>query len=228
MKRTQSINLERMRKRSRSESDTDAKLECAEVVNKKGSAKPIAVSLAATTLVACGSNTQEAIVYQDVKDCSRDNPELAWECESAYQKAVAESLKSGPKYANEQECTAEFGRNNCVPYSHYGYDSGNNWFVPLMAGFMFSQVLNSGGGYGYYSSPLYTSYSRHSPYYGNWSSVDGRNYGKRHYGKVTVSKKAFEPKPAVTKTMSRGGFGSKVAAKSNWGGSSSRSSSWGG
>jgi len=41
--------------------------------------------------------------------------------------------------------------------------------------------------------------------------------------KANVSKKAFEPKPAVKRTISRGGFGSKVAAKSNWG----KSSGWG-
>lgn len=220
-KRSRYINLDRMRK-SASAPGAYAMW-----------GRPLAVGIATAGLVACGNDTQEAIVYQTVEDCNRDNPGLTFECEAAYKKALREAANSGPKYKSESACAAEFGPHNCVPYSRYASDnSGSNWFIPAMAGFLFSQYITSNNSYGYYSSPLYTSYSSRSPFYGHWTTVDGYDYGRVRYGRMKVNKDAFQPKPAVRKTISRGGFGSKVAAKSNWGGSrssrSSRRGSWGG
>ncbi len=205
MKRTQSINLERMRKRRIS----------------PYSFKPLALAVAAITLVACSSNTREAKIYKNVAHCVDDNPELEQECEVAYQQALAQSARSGPKYSREAICFEEFGPNNCVPYAA---PNGQNWFMPAVAGFMLAQALDRRS---YVSSPLYTSYSPFSPLYGRWSTVDGNSYGKQRYGSIRVGEDAFKPKPAVTRTISRGGFGSTVAAKSSWGGSSSRGG-WGG
>lgn len=220
-KRSRHINLDRMRKNGEASTAKSAFTQWG---------RPLAVGMAATGLVACGNDTQDAIVYQSVDDCSLDNPGLSFECETAYKKALKEAANSGPKYSSEYACTADFGPNNCVPYSRYAADgSGSNWFIPAMAGFLFSQYITNSNSYGYYSSPLYTSYSRHSPFYGHWTTVDGYDYGRVRYGRMKVDKDAFKPKTAVRKTISRGGFGSKVAAKSNWGGSRSSSrSSWGG
>jgi len=208
-KRSRHINLRHMRKSGRN-----------------FHLKPLAAALSAVTLLGCGSS-HEAMVYRDVSDCIQDNPHLEEQCEKAYQRAQAESLNSGPKYASERDCNFDFGRDNCV--AHTG-PQGQNWFIPAMAGFMFARLLDDGyyrNGFGYGYSPLYTSYSRYSPHYGKWSTVDGKLYGSRRYGSIKVSGDAFKPKPKVVRTMSRGGFGSKVAAKSSWGGSSSRSG-WGG
>jgi len=51
--------------------------------------------------------------------------------------------------------------------------------------------------------------------------------GQRNY---KMPREALAPKPAVTRTISRGGFGAKASAKSNWGSSraSGSSRSWGG
>lgn len=203
MKRTKNIDLSRMRKSS-----------------KHFHLKPLVIGLTAATLVACGG-TRDAQVYKDIGDCVQDNPNLQKQCEAAYQNALAEAQKSGPKYRSERDCISDFGRDNCDTYTN---SQGQSWFMPAMAGFMFSQLLNRND---YQSAPLYTSYSRFSPHYGKWSSVDGNLYGSRRYGKIKVGNDAFKPKPAVTRTMSRGGFGSTVSAKSRWAGSSSRSS-WGG
>lgn len=206
MKKTKSINLSRMRKSS-----------------KHFHLKPLVIGLSAATLVACGG-TQDAQVYKDISDCVQDNPNLEKQCEAAYQNALAESDKSGPKYRSERDCNYDFGRDNCVTYSG---PQGQSWFMPAMAGFMFAKLIdrNSYNNYGY--APLYTSYSRFSPHYGQWSTADGSLYGSRRYGKIKVGNDAFKPKPKVTRTMSRGGFGSTVSAKSSWGGSSSRGG-WGG
>ena len=203
MKRSRSINLARMRK-----SPIDV-------------AKPLSVAVAAATLASCGGSTQRSEVYMDADHCKQDNPGLEQQCEAAYLEALEVAADSGPKYGSEYQCEKDFGNHNC-----HSYTSGsNNWFVPLMAGYMFAKVTD---GMNYYrGAPLYTSYSPYSPYYNRWSTVDGWDYGYRRYGEIRTSKKAFDPKPKVTKTMSRGGFGSKVAAKSSWGGSKS-SGGWGG
>ncbi len=203
MKRSKRINLDRMRKGARF------------------AIKPLAASIAAAILVGCG-NSQEAEVFTSLEDCKVSNPEMAAECEKAYQSAMAESAKSGPKYTSSSSCEAEFGRYNCVPYNR----GGNSWFMPALAGFMFARAFDNNDRY--YSTPVYTSYHRHSPFYGQWTGPSGGTYGSVSRRKMSVSKDAFKPKPAVTKTMSRGGFGSKVAAKSRWSGGGKSRSSWGG
>ena len=201
MKRTKSINLDRMRKSAH-----------------LGRFKPIVYTVAAATLAACGNSSRDAQVYQDVAACVRDNPELGQQCEAAYQKALTDSYKSGPKYRNERECVEEFGSNNCVVYKA---PSGQSWFMPAVAGYLFARALDRRNFY--HSAPLYTSHSLYSPFYGRWTTVDGSLYGRRQYGRIKVNEKVFDSKPPVTRTISRGGFGSTVAAKAKWGGSSSRS-----
>ncbi|CAA0081103.1 Uncharacterised protein [BD1-7 clade bacterium] len=200
MKRSKSINLQRMRK----------------------TATPLATGVAATTLVACGGG-QEAEVFANVEQCTDAHPELRSQCETAYEKALQQAADSGPKYSSMYDCSADFGNDNCRSYQH----GSSNWFVPAMGGFLFAQAIDNRRHY--HSSPVYTSYSRYSPYYGRWSTVDGRDYGRARYGsKVRVGNDTFKPKPKVTRTISRGGFGSSVSAKSSWGGSRSSRGGWGG
>ncbi len=59
-------------------------------------------------------------------------------------------------------------------------------------------------------------------------TADGQVVGKAgRTSTYKVSKSSLKPKPVVTKTVSRGGFGSVASAKSSWGGGK-RSGSWGG
>ena len=91
MKRTQSINLERMRK-----------------TPKHPPLKPLALAVAASTLVACG-DSRDANIYRDAEQCTQHNPSLADECKAAYQQAIAKASESGPKYDNKASCIEEFG-----------------------------------------------------------------------------------------------------------------------
>jgi len=202
MKRTKSINLERMRK--------------ATALIKL---KPIVLSIAAFSLVGC-SDTRKADIYSSVAHCKNKNPSSGTLCEKAYEKALTKSVQSGPKYRSRNDCASDFGSRNCVPYKA---SNGANLFMPAVAAFALSQSLKNNG---YQSSPLYTSHYYGSGSYNRWTTVDGRSYQKR-YGSMTVAGDTFKPKPKVVRTMSRGGFGSTVAAKSNWGGRSSRGG-WGG
>ncbi|GAA3544759.1 DUF1190 domain-containing protein [Zobellella aerophila] len=186
--------------------------------------KPVGAAIAGSVLLsACGNNDTEVQVYRSADDCRGDNPSLAEQCQASYQQALAEAAETAPKYDLRQDCEADFGGGSCVPYQY----QGNSWFMPAMAGFMFGRMLDRDR---YINTPVYTSRNPYSPYYGHWSTANGYRLGKASYGKrMPVGKEALAPKPKVTRTISRGGFGSTAQAKSSWK-SSSRSSSrsWGG
>jgi uncharacterized protein YgiB involved in biofilm formation len=187
---------------------------------RKGFApKPLAVGIAAVFLSACGGSRQEATVYTSPDDCKSDNPEFTEQCETAYQQALIEAERTGPKYNTERDCESEFGNNQCRTVQ----TQSGSFFMPFMAGYMLSNIMSPRG---YYTQPMYTSYSRNSALRYRWLTSDGNDYGDIRKRKFNVSKDAFKPKPTVTKTMSRGGFGSSVRAKSSWG--SSKKSGWGG
>lgn len=176
-----------------------------------------AVTVAAIVLVTGCSDNKEMSIYSSVDDCINENPEHSAQCRAAYQDALATADSTAPKYRSRAECGAEFGSDSCVQSSQ------NNWFMPAMAGFMFGQIINNRS----YNQPLFSSTNPRSRYYGGWASSDGYSYGKKAgRSKVLVPSEHLKAKPAVTRTISRGGFGSKAAAKSSWSRSSSKS--WGG
>ncbi|OEE81780.1 hypothetical protein A1OQ_20555 [Enterovibrio norvegicus FF-162] len=177
------------------------------------------VTVAAIVLVSgCSDNGKEMDIYANVTDCIDANPSYTNECRAAYQDAVDDAASTAPKYATRNDCASEFGYDNCVRAPQ------NNWFMPAMAGFMFGRAINNRP---YYQQPMFSSTFPGSRYYGDWTSSDGYSYGKKsRSSKVYVPQDHLKQKPAVSKTISRGGFGSKVAAKSSWSRSSSKG--WGG
>lgn len=185
---------------------------------------PMTAVLATAVLSGCSDSADDAVIYQSLNDCVDDNPDSTEQCQAAYQFAIQEASRTAPKYNSRYDCEAEFGSNACVQ------PQGNNWFMPAMAGFMFARMMDNN--HGYYSQPMFRSYYPGSIFYDRWTTADGNDYGRSSYKKtkVRVSKDHMKPKPTVSRTISRGGFGSTVSAKSGW--SSSRSSSgskgWGG
>ncbi|NAW63723.1 DUF1190 family protein [Photobacterium halotolerans] len=203
MKRTKDVNLSGMRKQWR-----------------PFAIAPVTAAITAGLLTGCSDPQEDAVIYHTVNDCKDDNPGYSEQCEAAYQNALQEAERTAPKYKNLQDCTTEFGMNSCMKSTE------NNWFMPAMAGFMFARLLDSNRGY--YSQPMFSSYYPGSRYYGRWTTADGYDYGSYRYknSKIKVGTEQMKPKPTVSRTISRGGFGSSAAAKSSWGSSSSRS--WGG
>lgn len=195
-KRSKFINLSRMR--------------------KSVSVAPIAASL---LLMGCGEEKQVANIYTNLDDCISDNPNAVSQCTLAYENALEEAKRTGPKFASQRDCEYDFGVNQCRSYN----SGGSSFFMPFMAGYMLSNLMSPN----YYSQPLFTSYSRYSPHRNSWLGADGRFYGDNRYKRVKVSKSDFKQKPAVVRTIKRGGFGSTAKAKSSWGSSRSRSG-WGG
>ncbi|MDT8405959.1 MAG: DUF1190 domain-containing protein [Methylococcales bacterium] len=209
MKRTQSINLARMRKPG-----TTFLL------------KPLALAVLSATLSGCG-DSQEAKIYNSLEDCRRELPDAPEQCEKAYQDALVKARETAPKFNSRNACEAEFGLGMCDTYRN---SSGGNWFMPAMAGFMLGRALDNSGSNYYRNQPVFTSRARRSPVYDKWVTADGRRYGDTSRRRVLTGNKTFKPKPKVTTTRSRGGFGSSSVAKSSWGRSSwgGKRSSWGG
>lgn len=207
MKKTKTVSLQRMRKSWRPFAQNS-----------------LSVAVVSAILAGCG-DSEEAVVYAGVEDCVSDNPDFAEQCKAAYEYALEEAARTGPKYQTENECIQEFGANACVQAPR------SSWFMPAMAGYMFARVMTNNRPY--YSQPMYSSRYPGSIFYDRWVTSDGYDYGSSRYKKSTVKvgRDQMKPKPSVTKTISRGGFGSTVSAKSSWGSSKSKSSSsksWGG
>ncbi|MDP5208699.1 DUF1190 domain-containing protein [Microbulbifer sp. 2205BS26-8] len=206
MKRTRTIDLSRMRK-------------------GRGPSfllRPLAISVAAV-LMGCSSD-EEVKVVASIEDCV-DNTQLdEAQCEAAYQRALAEAERTGPKYASLAQCEGEF--------EHCRENSSGFW-MPLMTGFMVASILNDSDrryhSRGYYN-PVYRYSAPGSRYHDRLMTADGQVIGRSGKTSYRVDKSTTQPKPKVTKTVSRGGFGAVASAKSNWGGgrSSSRSRGWGG
>jgi len=189
-------------------------------MRKSFSVRPLALGMAVIFLTACGDKQQTATVFTGVDDCAKANPESAEECQTAYEDALKEAQRTGPKYNAQKDCESEFGNNQCNVVRN---ESGS-FFMPFMAGYMLSNLMSPRG---YSSQPMFTSFSRGSSYKNRWVAANGQDFGDNRNTTMRVSEKALKPKPTVNKTISRGGFGSSVRAKSSWGSSSSRGG-WGG
>lgn len=204
MKRSKNIDLNLMRKVRSS-------------VYESPRLKPLVLAIAALTLASCSSNEEEVIIVQSVEDC-QDKTELNFEqCEAAYAKAMAEAQRTGPRYRSESECEAEFGARQCRRN-----ESGS--FMPFMAGFIVSNLLSNDRSYPY--NPVFHYQNSRSSNDNRFMTSDGMVLGRPGRDSYKVSPSSLKSKPSVTRTVSRGGFGSKASAKSSWGGGKSRG--WGG
>jgi len=181
---------------------------------RKGTA--VKRSLIATTIsmiLAGCSSSETATVYTTLEECEAANPDNHQMCIDAYQKAKVEAERTAPRFRTFNDCAAEFGRDQCV--SHQNHNGGGGWFMPMMAGYMIANALN--GHSGYVPQPVYTSHRRGSSVYGGWYGADGTSYGSTRSRTARVSTNSFKPKPRVTRTISRGGFGSIASAKASFG-----------
>lgn len=212
MKRTKQINQETFRKSWRSYR-----------------VAPVALAISAVFMLAgCEQADETVSLYQNADDCSHANPSMREQCTTAYNNALKEAEKTAPKYANREDCVAEFGESQCTQapaqagMAAQSQSSGSFW-MPLMAGYMMGRMM--GGSYA--QQPLFTSKNAASPANGKFVDASGKNYGAATAGgrTMTVPKTAMAPKPAVTNTITRGGFGETVAKQTSMQRSSSASSS---
>ncbi|MGL4268210.1 MAG: DUF1190 domain-containing protein [Plesiomonas sp.] len=175
---------------------------------------PLTVAVSSMVLAGCGDEAQPQVsaeVFKNLSECINQNPTLAAECQTAYQNALAEAAKTAPRYNTESDCVSEFGAGQCVQ------SPGTGWFMPMMAGYMFGKLMNSGRP-SYSNVPVFIPKDPRNPSYGKWTTSTGYSYGNAGTSNrnVTLDNNALKQKPAATRTLSRGGFGSTVEAKSSW------------
>ncbi|MFV8982693.1 DUF1190 family protein [Serratia fonticola] len=213
MKRTKNINKDTFRKSWRSYR-----------------VAPVALAISAVFMLAgCEQADETVSLYKNADDCSTSNPSMSEQCTTAYNNALKEAEKTAPKYATREDCVAEFGEAQCTQapaqagMAAESQSSGSMW-MPLMAGYMMGRMMSGGG---YAQQPLFTSKNAASPANGKFVDASGKSYGPATAGgrSMTVPKTAMAPKPAVTNTVTRGGFGESVAKQTSMQRSSATSSS---
>ncbi|WP_025119946.1 MULTISPECIES: DUF1190 family protein [unclassified Serratia (in: enterobacteria)] len=213
MKRTKNINKDTFRKSWRSYR-----------------VAPVALAISAVFMLAgCEQADETVSLYKNADDCSTSNPSMSEQCTTAYNNALKEAEKTAPKYATREDCVAEFGDAQCTQapaqagMAAESQSSGSMW-MPLMAGYMMGRMM---GGGGYAQQPLFSSKNAVSPANGKFVDASGKSYGPATAGgrSMTVPKTAMAPKPAVTNTVTRGGFGESVAKQTSMQRSSATSSS---
>ncbi|HHQ6560260.1 TPA: DUF1190 family protein [Serratia fonticola] len=213
MKRTKNINKDTFRKSWRSYR-----------------VAPVALAISAVFILAgCEQADETVSLYKNADDCSTSNPSMSEQCTTAYNNALKEAEKTAPKYATREDCVAEFGEAQCTQapaqagMAAESQSSGSMW-MPLMAGYMMGRMM---GGGGYAQQPLFSSKNAASPANGKFVDASGKSYGPATAGgrSMTVPKTAMAPKPAVTNTVTRGGFGESVAKQTSMQRSSATSSS---
>ena len=116
MKRSKSINLALMRKKP-----------------SNNLLKSLALGVAATSLAGC-DDSEDVEVVTSILDCVDDTVMSVEQCRTAYQNALNESERIGPKYPTEDGCESEFGDGQCRRNS-FGS------FTPLMVGYLFANNL---------------------------------------------------------------------------------------
>lgn len=199
MKRSKQINLEGMRKE----------------LAARPLLKPLTLAIASITLAACGEKEEQVQIVSSVEDCTANTSLTLAQCEVAYQQALEEAARTGPRYTSQAACEIEFGYDQCNRTSQ-------GFFMPFMAGYMVSNLLNSAS---YAYNPVYHYRNGRSSYNDRMMMADGTVLGRAGQRSYSVAQSNLKPKATPTRTVSRGGFGSIASAKSSWGGGKS---SWGG
>lgn len=183
----------------------------------------LAVAQTPWALVGCGGvqDAQPQVLtkqgfYTSIEACERDG-NGADLCRRASQAADTASANEAPRYKSKADCIAEYGE-LCTEKR----EAGGGFWMPLMTGFMLSQMLSPGRAPAYLdSNPIYRTragqyteaYRDRDRGYGAWKSPGTRAGDGTRMRPVDIA-----PNRAVT--MSRSGFGSASAARSGWGGSS--------
>ncbi len=206
MKRTSFLDLNTMRKRTRSF---------------------VLAPLSLAVMVGCSSDTTETVKFvESVEDCTSSTELTFDECEAAYEQARLDAQATAPRYRYERDCENEFG--TC--------EQRGGFFIPFMAGYIVSEVIDEVGDayerkHRYkHSYPTYL-YRGGGQFRNKYMTTDGMVIGSPGKNSYRVNRDVLKPKPKVTRTISRGGFGSAASAKSNWGSAKSKSfgsKGWGG
>jgi uncharacterized protein YgiB involved in biofilm formation len=159
----------------------------------------VLMGVAPVALAACSGQNVPAQVYRDADDCARTSGTSTAACRQRYEAALATSRSEAPRYANRQDCVADFGETQCERQPRAGY------YSPLMGGFLYAAATRDGQT----PRPVYRGGS------GEYVTAAGL-YAGNGSGAVRVSPQALQPQQGVT--LNRAGFGRVSASRTSLGG----------
>ena len=171
----------------------------------------VLMGTAARSLAACDDKDKvEVGVFETVEQCTVTGQYSQAQCEQAISAARTEHQKVAPRFANRQECEAEFGAAKCTPApentSPQARSEGGGWFMPVMMGYMMGRMMSGGGGY--MGQPLYQPQPAAGTGATGFSNARGEPVAKATGVTRVASATAV---PATSPTIARSGFGSSAS-----------------
>lgn len=162
------------------------------------------VVMGAASLAACQEETVDSAVYYSVDECVSGKVFSSEKCEADYKTAVSMHEKVAPAYQTQADCEAEFGANQCAQ-ANERHASGGFPFLPLLAGYMIGKQMGAGNAAPVAAQPLYRQAGRNA-----FVNAGGHEVA-RSTGPVKLSSRspAIKTPAATTRTLARGGFGSR-------------------
>ncbi|ENM5724459.1 DUF1190 domain-containing protein [Vibrio mimicus] len=142
----------------------------------------------------------EGYIFKDDEHCKNSNPEMAEQCDIAYQDALARAELNAPKYSSSQSCQSEFS-DDCY------YSSSYNSYIPRMNSFFYTNDLSGlkQTQKTYFSEPLYR-------YRSGYYSGSGTSYGTKIGQSMSMNTDSIKSSSGtIGKVMSRGGFGQSIS-----------------
>jgi uncharacterized protein YgiB involved in biofilm formation len=196
------------------------------------------VPVATLLLAGCSDNeqTEQALVFNSVEECSQSGLSTAEQCASDWESAKTVHPTVAPKYTDKYQCEADFGMGKCESVNSSGSSTGV--FMPMMMGFMAANMLNRGN-VNQFGSPNYAQQSSSR----NTSTMSGSGGSYSRFGSQPLYKSRYDQesfrtgdntpianksglasvKPSQVQSpagnvVARGGFGSQGAMRSTFGG----------
>ncbi|UXN06775.1 DUF1190 domain-containing protein [Bartonella sp. HY761] len=174
------------------------------------------VLMGGVAVTACGDSQIDTAVFQDVDDCIASGTFPADKCRQDFKEATATHVATAPAYTNKEDCEAEFGVGKCeqTPAAATGstttvHSSTGSFFLPMMMGYMMGSMFNNGqrmAPQSLYQRPGSSSYVN-----SNGATVANQR-GATRFSSSSAAARAPETR---TRTMARGGFGSRASAISS-------------
>ena len=144
---------------------------------------------------------EEVLTYESVEACIAAGVQDESTCRTEFDKAQALHEKVAPRYATSSTCYGDFGNNRCYQQQT---STGSFWF-PFMVGYM---LAPRGASAAIYSQPLYRPSGRREFY---TSGGTGVGYVSSD-GRAKVAKSQVSQPRARTRTVARGGFGTRATS----------------
>lgn len=158
------------------------------------------MSAAPLLLTACDSDSaaREGL-YTSVEACVAQTNDSNT-CQQAFAKAEKEAVTTAPRFANREECEANYGKEKCAERSD---GSSHSFFGPLMTGFFLSQMMRNGvAANGFNSGPAFRDSN------GGWQRpAAGAATGGVYRGGARTAMVPINATPNRAVTSSRSGFG---------------------